>query len=94
MILLQVTYSLLPGKRDAFYEALNRIGVGEGSRAEAGNLQYEYFFSAEDPDKLMLIERWESQEALDLHKEMPHFKALQPLKAEFLKDTEIKRFDL
>ena len=94
MIILQVRYYLQPGKRDAFYETLNRIGVGQGSRAEEGNLQYEYFFSAADPDTMMLLEQWKDQESLDLHKTMPHFLALGELKDEFVLDTEIKRFDV
>jgi quinol monooxygenase YgiN len=36
---------------------------------EAGCEQYELFRSQADPDKLVLLERWTSQEMLDAHLE-------------------------
>ena len=36
-------------------------------RNEEGNEKYEYFFPMDDNETVMLIDKWESQEALDLH---------------------------
>jgi quinol monooxygenase YgiN len=38
-------------------------------RHEEGCEQYELFQSLDDPDKLVILERWTSQELLDRHQE-------------------------
>ena len=42
-------------------------GIVAKIRAEKGNLRYDYFFSLEDPETLLLIDSWENQEAIDVH---------------------------
>ena len=39
-------------------------GIVAKIRAEKGNLRYDYFFSLEDPETLLLIDSWENQEAM------------------------------
>ena len=39
-------------------------------RQEPGCEQFELFQSTENPDKLLLVERWTSQELLDAHAEL------------------------
>lgn len=41
-------------------------------RAESGCLQYDLHHVEDDPDKFVLIERWESREALAAHDVTPH----------------------
>ncbi len=41
---------------------------GRLSRAEPGCLRFEVYHSQKDPQLFVLVERWESQEALDLHR--------------------------
>ncbi len=38
------------------------------SRQEPGCLRFEVYHSNNDPTKFLLMERWESQEALDKHR--------------------------
>lgn len=40
--------------------------VGE-IRKEKGNRRYEYFFSVEDEETVLLVDSWDNQEAIDLH---------------------------
>ncbi len=47
----------------------------EPSRAEAGCLLYDVCRDKDDATKLLVLEEWESQAALDAHMETPHFKA-------------------
>lgn len=39
------------------------------SRQEPGCLRFEVYHSQDDPAKLLLVERWESKEAWEAHKE-------------------------
>ena len=89
---VEVHYYVRPGMRQAFYDALSESGIPAASRAEAGNVQYDYYFSPEQEDELLLLELWQDAEAVRLHGETPHFKALGELKAEYVTDTVIRRY--
>lgn len=91
IILLNVTYRLRPGMRDAFVQALEQTGILSKIRAEVGCIQYEYFDAREDGDKLLLIEQWQGQAALDAHQAMPHMAQLKQLKPQFVLDTLLIR---
>jgi len=54
-----------PGERDAFL-ASKEEGMRR-SRAEAGCLEYTFSADPLDPGRVLLFERWESQQALDAH---------------------------
>ena len=50
-----------------FAKEMVEKGLVERVRAEKGNQKYEYFFPMDDPETVLLIDRWENQEALDEH---------------------------
>ncbi len=53
--------------------------VGElvaASRQEAGNLAFEAFRSADDPNRYVLLERYVSREAVAAHRATPHFQTI------------------
>ena len=54
-IVLNVTYTLHPGAREAFLAALQQNQLLEQVRGEAGCLQYELFAAVESPDRLVLL---------------------------------------
>ena len=58
MLTWNVTYHCKPGKREAFFKAISELGVRGNSNREEGNLKYDYFFDAQDPDALLLVESW------------------------------------
>ena len=58
MLTWNVTYHCKKGLREAFYKALCELGVRANSQKEEGNLGYNYFFAAEEPDDLLLVESW------------------------------------
>lgn len=60
-----------PGQEAVVAEAL--VGLVTPSRAEAGCIAYEVCRMKEDPAQLVVLEEWESQEALDEHMATPHF---------------------
>lgn len=94
MILLNVEYRVKPGQRERYYQLLNELGIPQASRAEAGNIAYDYFFSPDDGDLMFLREKWQDQEALDQHFAAPHFKKLSGIKEEWLLETKIDKTDL
>ena len=92
MIVLNVTYKCRPGMREEFLEAIKAEGLDAASRAEEGNIKYDYYFANADPDELFLLEHWRDEEAVRLHNAEPHFKRLGELKAGFVEETILDRF--
>lgn len=66
-ITLHLYYSGENGAARAFAEEMMASGTVAAIRAEAGNLQYDYFFPMEDAETVLLIDSWEDQAAIDVH---------------------------
>ena len=92
MLTWNVTYHCKSGKRAAFYQALCELGVRANSMAEDGNCRYDYYFAAEAPDDLLLVESWTCPELQQAHCETEIFARLQGLKAKFCEGVEINKF--
>lgn len=94
MIVLNVTYKCLPGKRDAFLQQIQAEGLDAASRAEAGNIMYDYYLPVKGGDELFLLEKWKDAEALALHGKTPHLARLVQLKDGFIADTVIEKYEV
>lgn len=92
MIVLNVTYKCKPGMREAFLDAIKAEGLDAASRAEEGNCKYDYYFAADCPDELFLLEHWRDAEAVAIHNGMPHFKRFGELKKKFVEETDLKKY--
>lgn len=64
---------LKPGCRQDLMPIFHALTAG--SRAEAGNVEYELTEHLENPDHLFVIETWASADAIAEHAKMPHFLA-------------------
>jgi quinol monooxygenase YgiN len=64
-IRLIVTFTAAPG-RGAELAQFYKTRCAE-ARKEPGCEQFECFQSIDDPDKVILLERWKDQAALDVH---------------------------
>jgi quinol monooxygenase YgiN len=62
-----VTIQVAPGKTADFAAAFRTLQTA--TVREEGCEQYELFQSFDDPDKVVLLERWANQEHLDRHME-------------------------
>lgn len=93
MLTWNVTYHCKPGKREEFFKAISDLGVRACSIHETGNLKYDYFLNAQDPDALLLVETWQTPEDQQRHCGTETFAKLQALKAEFCDTVTIDKFD-
>ena len=66
-ITMNLYYIGTDGNARKFVEEMESSGTADAIRAEEGNLRYDYFFSAADPETVLLIDSWTSQEAIDAH---------------------------
>lgn len=91
---VEVHYYVKDGMRDEFYKAIMENGIAAASRAEEGNEKYDYYFSPDNDNELLLIELWTSAEAVWEHGQTPQFKELGELKQKYVTDTTIMRYDI
>ena len=92
--LVEVHYHIKDGKRTEFYNEIIRRGIADSARAEEGNEKYDYFLSPEDENELVLFEIWSSAEAVKLHMETEHYKALTGLKKDYVVSTDFRRYEI
>ena len=92
MIVINVSYKCKPDCRDEFLEAIMTEGIDIASRAEKGNIKYDYYFPVDGSDELLLVEKWADADALAEHGRQEHFARLGKLKAEYVTDTVIEKF--
>jgi quinol monooxygenase YgiN len=72
MIIIQGFVQLAPGEIERFRPAGIEM-IAETSK-EAGCIAYSFANDIADPNKVHIIERWESEEALARHFETPHMR--------------------
>lgn len=70
-ITINLYYTGKNGSARRFAEEMVATGVVEAVRAQEGNERYEYFFPMDDPETVLLIDRWRDQAALDIHHKSP-----------------------
>lgn len=92
MIVLNVTYKCGKDQGLRFLEAIWTEGLDAASRAEEGNIKYDYYYPAAETDELLLVEKWRDAEALARHMEEPHFKRLGQIKESFGIETVIEKY--
>lgn len=85
-------YTGANGSARRFAEEMVASGVVAAVRAEAGNERYEYFFPLEDPETVLLIDRWRDQAALDAHHKSPMMAQIAALREKYGLRLRVERY--
>lgn len=64
-ITINIRYKAENGNARKYVEEMESSGIADRIRAVEGCVRYDYFFPADDPEGLLLIDEWENQEALN-----------------------------
>lgn len=94
MLILHVTFHTKPGTRKLFVEEILDAGIAKASKAEDGNYYYDFFFSAQNEDDVMLLEKWENQEALDIHCTQPHFMDIRNIEKKYVVGSDLEKYEV
>lgn len=89
---INIYYTGKEGSAKKFAEEMVEKGVVERVRNEEGNQKYEYFFPMDDPETVLLIDRWKSQEALDIHHKSPMMKEIAELRDKYKLHMRVEQF--
>ena len=82
-ITVNIYYRGENGNARKFAEEMEKSGTADLIRKEKGNLKYEYFFPMNDSETVLLIDSWESQEAIDIHHATPMMKTITELREKY-----------
>lgn len=89
---INIYYTGENGAAKKFAEEMVEKGVVERVRAEKGNLKYEYFFPMDDKETVLLIDRWENEEALNEHHKSPMMKEIAELRDKYHLHMRVEQF--
>ena len=92
MITVNLYYKGINGNARAFAEEMEASGIAEDIRKEPGNLRYQYFQPLDDPETILLIDSWESQEAIDIHHASPMMAAIAALREKYDLHMTVERY--
>ena len=89
---MNLYYTGRDGSARKFAEEMVRSGIVSKVREEEGNERYEYFFPMEDPETVLLIDRWRDQAALDFHHKSPMMKQIAQLREKYHLHLRVERY--
>lgn len=91
-ITVNLYYTGKNGSARKFAEEMMASGIVDAVRAEEGNERYEYFFPMEDPETVLLIDRWKDQEAIDIHHKSEMMKQIAMLRDKYKLKLKVERY--
>ena len=91
-ITINIYYSGKKGNAKKFAKEMEKSCTADAIRKEKGNLRYEYFYPANDKNTVLLIDSWESQQALDIHHHSPMMKKIADLRNKYDLHMKVERY--
>ena len=91
-ITVNLRYTGKNGNARRFAEEMTAGGTVAAIRAEKGNLRYEYYQPLDDPETILLIDSWESQEAIDIHHASPMMATIAALREKYDLHMTVERY--
>ncbi|TCN21183.1 putative quinol monooxygenase [Mesobacillus foraminis] len=72
MIIIHAYIKIKSQYREAFLEEARL--VTKPSKAESGNISYDYYEDPEEANSFIFVEKWKDVQAIQQHEETSHFK--------------------
>jgi len=89
---VNIYYTGSQGSARKFAEEMTERGIVNAIRAETGNEKYAYFFPVDDPETVLLIDRWQDQAALDAHHKSPMMEQIALLRKRYHLKMRVERY--
>lgn len=91
-LVINIYYRGKNGNAKKFAEEMVSSGIVDEIRNEDGNEKYEYFFSMDEPETVMLIDRWKDQKSLDIHHASPMMSEIIKLREKYDLHMDVEQF--
>lgn len=92
VITVNLYYTGTNGSAKKIVEEMENSGTAQAIRQEKGNLRYDYFFSSANPETVLLIDSWTSQEAIDAHHKSPMMQTITALREKYNLHMTVERY--
>jgi len=92
MIVVNIYYTGENGNARKFAEEMENSGIANKIREEVGNVSYEYFMPLEDPETVLLIDKWVDRSAIDRHHETPMMSEITLLREKYDLHMRVERY--
>lgn len=89
---INLYYTGKNGSARRFMEEMESSGIADRIRQEEGNERYDYFFPANNPETVLLIDRWADQAAIDRHHASPMMQELVQLREKYDLHMKVERY--
>ena len=91
---INIRYTGPQGAAKKYVKEMEQKGIADRIRAVEGCIRYDYFFPADDPDGLLLIDEWADQAALDRYHASPMMQEAAALREKYkLGGRQIRMFN-
>lgn len=91
-ITVNLYYTGVNGAARKFVEEMISSGTVQKIKEESGNCKYDYFIQMDDPETVLLIDSWQSQEAIDFHHASSMMKTIIELREKYDLHMRIERY--
>ena len=91
-ITVNLYYTGTDGHAKQFAEEMVSTGIVAAVRAEEGNERYDYFFPMDDPETVLLIDRWRDQAAIDIHHKSEMMAKIAGLREKYKLRMKVERY--
>ena len=91
-ITINIYYMGQDGSARAFAREMTESGIVRKIREEEGNEKYEYFYPIDDPETVLLIDRWKDQESIDRHHASEMMSKIALLREKYNLKMRVERF--
>ena len=91
---INIYYTGSNGSARNFAEEMVSSGIVQEIRNKKGNLRYEYFCPLDDDERVLLIDSWENQEALDEHHKSETMNKIMELRNKYDLHMKVERYTL
>lgn len=92
VITINIYYTGTEDNLRLFINEMINNGIVDRIRKQPGNLKYEYFIPFEEEGKILLMDQWSSQQALDAHHQSPMMQEIIELRNKYELEMEVERF--
>ncbi len=89
---INIYYTGKNGSARKFAEEMVARGIVDRIRQEEGNKRYEYFFPMDEPETVLLIDKWKNQEALEFHHKSEMMNEIAELRNKYHLSMKVERF--
>ncbi|MBE6747819.1 MAG: antibiotic biosynthesis monooxygenase [Ruminococcaceae bacterium] len=91
-IALNLYYKGKNGSAKRFTEEIEKSGLADKIRNQPGNECYEYFTSMKDKETILLVDRWEDDDALHFHHDSSDMIKIGELKDKYDLELKVERY--